>query len=59
LRKKKVNVSTKPSSRPDSRNSQLIWIVVAVFAVQIAIWAAWITFAAKHKVADVPLATAR
>ena len=27
--------------------------------VQIAIWAAWITFAAKHKVADVPLATAR
>ena len=36
-----------------------MWIVLAVFAVQLAIWAAWITFAAKHKVAEVPLATAR
>jgi hypothetical protein len=37
----------------------LIWIVVAVFAVQIAVWVAWITFAAQHPVAEVPLATAR
>jgi len=46
-------------STPDPRNSRLIWVVVAIFAVQIAVWAAWITFAAKHKVVEVPLATAR
>jgi hypothetical protein len=37
----------------------LMWIVVAAFIVQIAVWAAWITFAAKHRVAEVPLANSR
>jgi hypothetical protein len=54
-----INVSTKTLSTPDPQNLRLIWIVVAVFAVQIAVWVAWITFAAKHKVTEVPLTTAR
>ncbi len=33
-----------------------MWLVVAIFVVQIAVWAAWITFASKHRVAEVPLA---
>jgi hypothetical protein len=37
----------------------LMGIVVAAFIVQIAVWAAWITFAAKHRVAEVPLANSR
>jgi len=41
------------------KGRSLIWIVVAVFTVQIAVWAAWITFASKHRVAEVPLATGR
>lgn len=43
----------------NSNGRRLIWIVVAAFAVQIAVWAAWITFASKHRVAEVPLATGR
>jgi len=37
----------------------LMGIVVAAFIVQIAVWAAWITCAAKHRVAEVPLANSR
>jgi len=47
------------SAPPTSHGRRLIWIVVAVFTVQIAVWAAWITFASKHRVAEVPLATGR
>ena len=57
--KKTENVSTKTPSPSDSKNTRLIWIVVAVFALQIAMWVGWITFAAQHKVVEVPLATAR
>jgi hypothetical protein len=32
---------------------------VAVFAVQIAVWVGWITFASKHRVAEVPLSNVR
>jgi hypothetical protein len=59
LKKKTANVSTNIPSPSDSKNTRLIWIVVAVFALQIAVWVSWITFAAQHKVAEVPLATAR
>jgi hypothetical protein len=52
-------VSTKTPSPSDSKNTRLIWIVVAVFALQIAVWVGLITFAAQHKVTEVPLATAR
>jgi hypothetical protein len=52
-------VSTNIPSPSDSKNTRLIWIVVAVFALQIAVWVSWITFAAQHKVAEVPLTTAR
>ena len=39
------------------RRSKLWLWVVAAFVVQIIAWAVWLTIAAKHKVADVPLAT--
>ena len=49
----------KNTTSPRPKISPLIWWVVAVFAVQIAVWTAWITFAAKHKVAEVPLVNTR
>jgi hypothetical protein len=48
-----------PKNPTEARGGKWLWIVVAVFAVQIAVWTAWITFASKHKVAEVPLATGR
>ena len=48
-----------PKNPVKSGSGKWLWIVVAVFAVQIGVWAAWITFASKHKVAEVPLATGR
>ncbi len=37
-----------------------IWLLFAAACVlQAAAWTAWITFASKHRVAEVPLATAR
>jgi hypothetical protein len=35
-----------------------LWILVA-FLLQLAAWGAWLTIAARHKVAEVPLATPR
>ena len=40
-------------------SGKLFWIVGAVFALQLAAWAAWITIASKNQVAEVPLATGR
>ncbi|MBC7366304.1 MAG: hypothetical protein H7343_05740 [Undibacterium sp.] len=48
-------MNAKKSSGPSRKSTRLVWIVVAVFALQIAAWAAWITFASKHRVAEVPL----
>lgn len=42
-----------------SKGGRIVWIIVAVFAVQIAVWTAWITFASKHRVAEVPLSIVR
>jgi hypothetical protein len=33
------------------------WWIAAAFALQLAAWAAWFTLAARHPVAEVPLAT--
>ena len=41
-----------------SKSKLWLW-VVAVFAVQIAVWTCWIRYAAQHRVAEVPLAAAR
>lgn len=56
--KKMLYVSTKTPTTPDPKNLRLIWIVVAFFSVQIAVWVSWIAFATKHKVTEVPLTTA-
>lgn len=47
------------SPEPKEKSTRLVWIVIAVFAVQIAVWTAWITFASKHRVAEVPLVQTR
>jgi Na+/melibiose symporter-like transporter len=48
------------NSEPNNpKGRRLIWIVVAAFTVQIVVWAAWITFASKHRVAEVPLVQTR
>ena len=52
-------MSTAKSTERATNRIPLIWIVIAAFVVQIAVWAAWITFASKHRVAEVPLATGR
>jgi hypothetical protein len=39
-----------------SKSKLWIWVVVA-FAVQLAIWTGWLAFAARHPVAEVPLAS--
>lgn len=41
------------------RRSRLWWWVVAVCALQVGAWTAWLTIASKHRVAEVPLATSR
>ena len=40
---------------PPVRRSRLWWWFVAVCLLQLGAWAAWITIASKHKVAEVPL----
>jgi hypothetical protein len=35
-----------------------LWVIVA-FAVQLSAWTAWFIIAARHPVAEVPLAVAR
>lgn len=46
-------------SAPTERPSRLWLWFVAACVVQAAVWATWITVASKHKVQEVPLATAR
>ena len=48
-------MNTEKSPESTAKSARLVWIVGAIFAVQIAVWTAWITFASKHKVAEVPL----
>jgi hypothetical protein len=48
-----------PKNPTKSGGGKWLWIVVAIFVVQIGVWAAWITFASKHRVAEVPLTTGR
>jgi hypothetical protein len=40
----------------DAKPSRLWLWFVAVIALQLAAWTAWIVIASKHKVAEVPLA---
>lgn len=43
---------------PPKKSKIWLWFVAAC-ALQVAVWAAWLTFAAHHPVEEVPLATAR
>ena len=52
-------MSTAKNTERAANRIPLMWIVVAAFVVQIVVWTAWITFASKHRVAEVPLATGR
>lgn len=52
-------MSTAKNTERVAKRIPLMGIVVAAFIVQIAVWAAWITFASKHRVAEVGLATGR
>ena len=45
-------------STPPPQRSYVWLVFVAVFALQLAAWTAWFVVAARHEVADVPLATA-
>jgi hypothetical protein len=38
--------------------SRLWWWIVAILAVQLAVWTGWFILAARHPVDEVPLATA-
>ena len=52
-------MNTEKNTKSAVSRTSLMWVVVVIFAAQIAVWGAWITFASKHRVAEVPLATAR
>ena len=52
-------MSTEKNTKTAVSRRSLMWVVVVIFAAQVAVWAAWITFASRHRVAEVPLATAR
>jgi hypothetical protein len=41
------------------RNSRLWLWIVAILLMQVTAWTTWLVIAARHKVAEVPLATAR
>lgn len=48
-----------PSAPNRGAKSSKLWLwFVALFALQFAVWGAWITLASRNKVAEVPLATA-
>lgn len=44
---------------PAAKKSKLWLMFVAVIALQLAAWTAWFIIAAKHPVAEVPLAQPR
>lgn len=41
----------------ERKASRLLWWVVAAFVIQISVWAAWLIFASRHRVEEVPLVT--
>jgi hypothetical protein len=45
------------TSRCHATPSRIWWFVIVAFAVQLTVWAAWLTFAGHHRVEEVPLAT--
>lgn len=50
----KAPAETSPRHEAPSR---IWWFVIVAFAVQLAVWTAWLTFAGHHRVEEVPLAT--
>ena len=44
-----------PGSTLEPARSRLWLWVLAAFAVQLAVWAAWLTYAGRHPVAEVPV----
>ena len=42
--------------KKNSTNKLLLWVALA-FALQAAVWTAWLFFAARNRVADVPRAS--
>lgn len=56
----RVSVSSGHDSstpQPAAKPSRLWLWFVAAFALQLAMWTAWIVIASQHKVQEVPLAT--
>jgi len=53
-----MNASSAANKVPERRSRLWLWFVAA-FVLQLGAWTAWFVVAAKHKVAEVPLATAR
>lgn len=53
-----INNASLPAHLPRRKSRILLWVALA-FVVQIAAWTAWFVIAANHKVAEVPLTTAR
>jgi hypothetical protein len=48
-----------PATEAAPRGRSRLWLIfVAVFALQLAAWIAWIIVASRHPVAEVPLTTA-
>jgi hypothetical protein len=45
------------ATRPEPARNRLWWWVAAAFTLQVAVWTGWLMFAARHPVAEVPLAT--
>ena len=54
-----VRSESEPHRGIPARPSRLWLWFAAACVLQIAVWGAWITFASKHRVQEVPLATAR
>jgi hypothetical protein len=52
------STGTRPPAKPAGSWRLWLW-VLAAFALQFAAWTVWFAVAAKHKVAEVPLAPRR
>jgi hypothetical protein len=50
--------SAKNTTETAPRSRLWLWVLAAL-AMQVAVWTAWLVFAAHHEVAEVPLATSR
>ena len=53
-----MNAASAANKGPARRSRLWLWFVAA-FVLQLGAWTAWFVIASKHKVAEVPLATAR